>query len=225
MNRFTRFGKYISDKIKSFFAETVDVLRGLTDPLTAFTTIWHWALILNAYPIYLWASSYVNPDGFFVKLFTAFGTFVFAWAAPALIQKIARYAADPWKDKAMIFKDKDSGAKQVARVYLGRTRPHILLAPIYFFLGKWKFIVGEMDMVTGGISVTDMFVSVLVTQEGQYREVNTNEVIPREAGIHLRAIASGEVPPYINPEKRELTIKAAQLFLKYGIDYKTDVPL
>lgn len=108
------------------------------------------------------------------------------WAGPAYFVKLFRYESDIWKGKGMIRRDMDSGAKQAARIYLGKSRPHILLEPLSHFALKWTYRVGEIDLSTGSVSVYNMFVCILVKEEAMCRAIGSNDAVSPAGVKHIR---------------------------------------
>jgi hypothetical protein len=113
---------------------------------------------------------------------------VFMGAGGAYMVKFMRYRSRIWKGRGMIRRDMDSGAKQAARIYLGRSRPSFWLSPLSHFFLKWTFKVGEICMNTGSVSVYNVFVSNLVGEEKQCRSIGTNDRIRGKAAEHIRGL-------------------------------------
>jgi len=149
------------------------------------TPLWQWPLVLMAPAMGSSLASIVDPESVYLKLLYGSLSLFLMWAGPALFQKVFRFSADIWHGKGMIRRDLDSGAKQCARIYLGRDRPSFLLAPLSFCFLKWTFTVGEIDINTGSISVGKCFVTNLVQEEKQCRAIGTNDLITGVAARHI----------------------------------------
>lgn len=148
-------------------------------------TLWQWGLI---FALCFWGgtlSTLLNPDNVVVQFLSGLGTVVCLAAGTAYITKYLRYGAQRWKGEGMILRDFDSGAKQVARIYLRRERPSFLLTPLSHVFLKWVFIVGEVDMLTGSVSISKVFVSVLIGDERKCRQVGTRDCIYGAAAQHV----------------------------------------
>lgn len=150
--------------------------------------LWQWPLLLLAPAVASNINTFIDTESVYIKLLYGSLSLFLMWAGPALFQKVFRFSADIWQGKGMIRRDLDSGAKQCARIYLGRNRPSFLLAPLSFLFLKWTFTVGEVDMSTGSVSVGKMFVTNLVQEEKQCRSIGTNDVITGSAATHLVAL-------------------------------------
>lgn len=149
------------------------------------TPLWQWPAILLSVALANNLDAFIDPETVYIKLLYGSLSMFLMWAGPAYFVKFFRYRADIWQGKGMIRRDMDSGAKMAARVYLGRERPHFLVAPLSHLFLKWNFLVGEICMNTGSVSVYKAFVTNLVQEEKQCRAIGTNDAITGEAAAHI----------------------------------------
>lgn len=163
-------------------------LKGKMRSALSRPAVWQWILIVGVCSLANEASFFVDPNAFYVKLLYGAGTMFFAWALPAYFVKALRYNTDIWKGNGMIRRDMDSGAKQSARIYLAKERPAFLLAPLSHLFLKWVYKVGEIDLRSGSVSVTKIFVTNLVNEEKQCRAIGTNDRVSPEGSAHLMSM-------------------------------------
>lgn len=152
--------------------------------------VWQWGIVAAGAAAANGLAAMIDPASFVVKMLYGAGTMFCAWAGPAYFIKASRYRVDLWKGKGMIRRDMDSGAKEAARIYLDKERPSFWCAPLSHFILKWTYTVGEIDIKTGSVSVTKVFVTNLVTEEKQCRSIGTNDVVKGAAAAHVCDLAA-----------------------------------
>jgi len=158
-----------------------------------FTFIWQWLAIAAAYPAANFLAGFADQNSIYIKVVYGLSTMAMMFLGPAYFVKILRYSANVWQGKGMIMAGSDSGQEYAARIYLGRSRPHILLAPLSHFALKWKFRVGQINLDTGSVSVGDIAVTDLIAQEKLCRPIGTNDSVSGTAAIHLAEIMESSI--------------------------------